>query len=83
MGVRVTKETLKSSSRCRPERLPQAAVPPDDPERRDPAVDRRRHRTGAHLHVLLRKAHLGECTVTVWPKQLKEICAERNINVLE
>ena len=32
---------------------------------------------------LLRTAHLGEVTVTVWPKQLKEICAERNIHVLE
>jgi len=32
---------------------------------------------------LLRTAHLGEVTVTVWPKQLKEICAVRNIHVLE
>ncbi len=32
---------------------------------------------------LLRKAHLGECSVTVWPKILKDICRERNINVLE
>lgn len=32
---------------------------------------------------LLKKAHLGECSVTVWPKQLKEICAEKNIFVLE
>jgi len=32
---------------------------------------------------LLRTAHLGEVTVTVWPKQLKEICAARNIHVLE
>jgi len=33
--------------------------------------------------LLLRKAHLGEVTVTVWPKQLKEICAKKNIHVLE
>ncbi len=33
--------------------------------------------------LLLRKAHLGEVSVTVWPKVLKEICAERNIHVLE
>ena len=26
---------------------------------------------------------LGEVTVTVWPDQLKKICAERNIHVLE
>ena len=33
--------------------------------------------------LLLRKAHLGEVSVTVWPKILKEICAEKNIHVLE
>lgn len=33
--------------------------------------------------LLLRKAHLGEVSVTIWPKQLKEICAEKNIHVLE
>ena len=32
---------------------------------------------------LLRTAHLGEVTVTVWPDELKRICAERNILVLE
>jgi len=32
---------------------------------------------------LLRTAHLGECSVTIWPDQLKKICAERNIIVLE
>jgi aspartate--ammonia ligase len=35
------------------------------------------------LMLLLRKAHLGEVTVTVWPKILKEMCARRNIEVLE
>ena len=35
------------------------------------------------LMLLLRKAHLGEVSVTVWPKILKEICAKRNIVVLE
>jgi len=33
--------------------------------------------------LLLRKAHLGEVSVTVWPKQLKDICARKNIHVLE
>jgi len=33
--------------------------------------------------LLLKKAHLGEVSVTVWPEQLKEMCAEKNINVLE
>jgi aspartate--ammonia ligase len=35
------------------------------------------------LMLLLRKAHLGEVSVTVWPKILKEMCAKRNIHVLE
>jgi aspartate--ammonia ligase len=33
--------------------------------------------------LLLRKAHLGEVSVTVWPKILKEIGAKKNIHVLE
>jgi aspartate--ammonia ligase len=33
--------------------------------------------------LLLKKAHLGEVSVTVWPKILKDLCAERNIHVLE
>jgi aspartate--ammonia ligase len=32
---------------------------------------------------LLRTAHLGEVTVSVWPEELKKICSERNIHVLE
>ena len=35
------------------------------------------------MMLLLRKAHLGEVTVSVWPKILKEICAHKNIHVLE
>jgi aspartate--ammonia ligase len=31
---------------------------------------------------ILRKAHLGEVSVTVWPKVLKEMCEKRNIHVL-
>lgn len=37
-------------------------------------------RTVMHL---LKKAHLGEVSVTVWPKILKDICKEKNIFVLE
>jgi aspartate--ammonia ligase len=33
--------------------------------------------------LLLKKAHLGEVSVTVWPKVLKEMCASRKIFVLE
>ncbi len=32
---------------------------------------------------LLRTAHLGECSVTVWPDVLKEMCAKRKIHILE
>ena len=33
--------------------------------------------------LLLRKAHLGEVSVTVWPDELKKICRKKNIHVLE
>jgi aspartate--ammonia ligase len=35
------------------------------------------------LMLLLRKAHLGEVSVTIWPAILKEMCARKNIYVLE
>jgi len=35
------------------------------------------------LMLLLRKAHLGEVSVTVWPQTLKDMCARKNIHVLE
>ena len=33
--------------------------------------------------LILKQAHLGEVSVTVWPKILKEMCAKKNIHVLE
>ena len=33
--------------------------------------------------LLLRKAHLGEVSVTVWPDVLKQMCAKHNIHVIE
>jgi aspartate--ammonia ligase len=33
--------------------------------------------------LLLKKAHLGEVSVTVWPKVLKEMCRKKSIHVLE
>lgn len=33
--------------------------------------------------LLMRTAHLGEVSVTVWPKILKEMCAKKDIHVLE
>ena len=33
--------------------------------------------------LLLKKAHLGEVSATVWPKILKEMCKEKDIHVIE
>jgi aspartate--ammonia ligase len=33
--------------------------------------------------LLLKKAHLGETSVTVWPRVLKEMCRQKNIHVLD
>ena len=33
--------------------------------------------------LLLKKAHLGEVSVTVWPRILKEMCRKKNIHVLD
>ena len=35
------------------------------------------------IMLLLKKAHLGEVSVTVWPKILKDICRKKNIHVIE
>ena len=35
------------------------------------------------IMLLLKKAHIGEVSVTVWPEKLKEICRKKNIFVLE
>ena len=33
--------------------------------------------------LLLKKAHIGEVSATVWPKILKDICRKKNIHVIE
>jgi aspartate--ammonia ligase len=33
--------------------------------------------------LLLKKAHIGEVSISVWPKILKDICRKKNIHVLE
>ena len=35
------------------------------------------------MMLLLRKAHLGEVSVSIWPHVLKDMCAARGIHVLE
>lgn len=84
MGIRVTKETLKQQLKMTGQldflKLPyhQAILNDKIPLTIGGGIGQAR----TYMY-LLRTAHLGEVTVTVWPKQLKEICAKKNIFVLE
>jgi aspartate--ammonia ligase len=84
MGVRVTKETLKEQLKITGQehflKLPyhQAIINDELPLSIGGGIGQART-----MMLLLKKAHLGEVTVTVWPKELKEICKKHNINVLE
>jgi len=83
MGVRVTKETLLTQL----EMSGQMDLV-DQPYHQAILNDRIPLSIGGGIGqsrvymLLLRKAHLGEVGVTVWPRELREICAERNIHVL-
>ena len=84
MGIRVTAETLKKQLKMANQldflKLPyhQAIVNSEIPLSIGGGIGQSRT-----LMLLLRKAHLGEVSVTVWPKILKEMCARKNIFVLE
>jgi aspartate--ammonia ligase len=84
MGIRVTKDTLRQQLELSKQmdflKLPyhQAILKDQIPLSIGGGIGQ--SRTVMHI---LRKAHLGEVSVTVWPKQLKEICAPKNIHVLE
>jgi len=84
MGIRVTKETLvKQMEMAGLEadlKLPyhQAILNDEIPLSIGGGIGQAR----TYMY-LLRTAHLGEVTVTVWPQQLKSICAKKNIHVLE
>ena len=84
MGIRVTKETLKKqlelSGQLENLKLPYHRMIASDQIPLSIGGGIGQART---YMLLLRKAHLGEVTVTVWPKALKEICAKKNIHVLE
>jgi len=83
MGVRVTKETLlrqlEMSGQMDLVSQPyhQAILNDDIPLSIGGGIGQSRV-----YMLLLRKAHLGEVSVTVWPEELKQICAERNVHVL-
>ncbi len=84
MGIRVTKETLKTqlgmSGQLDFLDLPyhQAIMNDEIPLSVGGGIGQSRT-----YMLLLKKAHLGEVSVTVWPKVLKDICAKKNIHVLE
>jgi aspartate--ammonia ligase len=84
MGVRVTKETLRQQLELSGQldflKLPyhQAILNDQIPLSIGGGIGQSRT-----TMLLLRKAHLGEVSVTVWPKELKSICAKKNIFVLE
>ncbi|HVT11372.1 MAG TPA: aspartate--ammonia ligase [Fimbriimonadaceae bacterium] len=83
MGIRVTKETLRRQLEITEQldflKLPyhQAILNDKIPLSIGGGIGQSRV-----LMLLLRKAHLGEVSVSVWPKQLKEICEKKNIYVI-
>jgi aspartate--ammonia ligase len=84
MGIRVTKETLQQQLEFSQQldflRLPYHRAILEDRIPLSIGGEIGQSRT---LMLLLRKAHLGEVSVTVWPRILKEICAKKNIFALE
>jgi aspartate--ammonia ligase len=84
MGIRVTKETLvkqlEMSGQMDFLELPYHKAIMNDEIPLSIGGGIGQSRTQMYI---LRKAHLGEVSVTVWPQILKDICAERNIFVLE
>jgi aspartate--ammonia ligase len=84
MGIRVTKETLKIQLEMTGQNdfldLPyhKAILNDEIPLSIGGGIGQSR----TYMY-LLRTAHLGEVSVTVWPQILKDMCAKKNIHVLE
>jgi aspartate--ammonia ligase len=84
MGIRVTPETLKQQLEITDQldflKLPyhQAIMDNEIPLSIGGGIGQSRT-----YMALLKKAHLGEVSVTVWPQILKDMCKEKNIHVLE
>lgn len=84
MGIRVTKETMRAqleqSGQLDFLNLPyhQAILNDEIPLSIGGGIGQSR----TYMY-LLRTAHLGEVTASIWPEELKEICREKNIFVLE
>ncbi len=84
MGIRVTKETLKKQLEITGQidflHLPYHQMILNDEIPLSIGGGIGQARTYMYL---LRKAHLGECTITVWPQILKDMCRAKNIPVLD
>jgi aspartate--ammonia ligase len=84
MGIRVTKDTLKQQLEITNQshflKMPYHSMIMEDKIPLSIGGGIGQSRTYMYI---LKKAHLGECSVTVWPKILKDICAEKKIFVLE
>ena len=84
MGIRVNKDTLKKQLEMSGQldflELPyhQAILNDEIPLSIGGGIGQSRT-----YMLLLKKAHLGEVSVTVWPKILKDMCHQKNIHVLE
>ena len=84
MGIRVTKDTMKAQLKLSGQEeflnLPyhQAILNDKIPLSIGGGIGQAR----TYMY-LLRTAHLGEVTVSIWPDELKKVCAEKNIFVLE
>jgi len=84
MGIRVTKETLKVQLKISGQedflKLPyhRALINDEIPLSIGGGIGQSR----TYMY-LLRTAHLGEVTISVWPQALKDICKKKNIHVLE
>jgi aspartate--ammonia ligase len=83
MGIRVTKETLRKQLKLSGQ-LDSLKLPYHKMIMKDqiPLSIGGGIGQGRVQMLLLRKAHFGEVTVTVWPKQLHKICEKKNIHVL-
>lgn len=84
MGIRVTKESMKAQLEISDQMefldLPyhQAILNDEIPLSIGGGIGQSR----TYMY-LLRCAHLGEVTVSIWPDELKKICEDKNIHVLE
>jgi aspartate--ammonia ligase len=84
MGVRVNKETLRKQLEISGQldflKLPyhQAILNDDIPLSIGGGIGQSRT-----FMLLLKKAHLGEVSATVWPKILKDMCKKKNIHVID